>query len=121
VDKPNKSLAFLAYLLSIVGCLYVLFFHRKEKFAVYHAKQSMMLAIVAVIAPVIWIVVAWGLVWIPLAGPLVAAALFSLVIATYLLLAVAWIIGMVYARQAQMKPLPVIGGWAERLFTGKVA
>ena len=121
MEKPNKSLAFLAYLLSIVGCLYVLFFHRGKKFAVYHAKQSMMLAIVAVIAPVIWIVVGWGLVWIPLVGPLVAAALFSLVMATYILLAVVWIVGMVYAQQAKMKPLPVIGEWAERLFSGKVA
>jgi uncharacterized membrane protein len=57
----------------------------------------------------------------PLAGLIVAAALFSLVIGIYIFVGVAWIVGMVCARQAKMKPLPVIGGWAERLFTGKVA
>jgi uncharacterized membrane protein len=117
VSKSSRNLAFLAYLLSIVGWLYVLLFQKKDKFAVYHAKQSMTLTIVAVATPAVWAVVAWILTWIPLAGPLVAAALFAMVIVIYLFLAVAWIVGMVYARQAKMKPLPVIGGWGERVLS----
>jgi uncharacterized membrane protein len=121
VNKPSKHLAFLAYLLSIPGWLYVLLFHRKDKFAVYHAKQSMMLTIFALAAPAAWAVAAWVLTWIPLAGSFVGAALFSLVIAAYFFLGVAWILGMVYALQAKMKPLPMIGGWTERLLAGSRA
>lgn len=121
MSKPSKNLAFIAYLLSVPGWLYVFFFHKKDEFAIYHARQSMMLTIVAVVAPVAWTVVAWGLAWIPLAGSIVAVALFSLVIGIYVFVGAAWIVGMVYTRQAKMKPLPMIGGWAERIFTGKAA
>ena len=118
MNKPSKHLAFLAYLLSIPGWFYVLLFRRNDKFAVYHARQSMTLTIFALAAPAAWAVVAWVLTWIPLAGSFVGVTLFSLVIAAYVFLGVAWILGMVYALQAKMKPLPVIGGWAERLLAG---
>jgi uncharacterized membrane protein len=121
VNKPSKTLAFLAYLLSILGWLYVLLFHKKDKFAVYHARQSMTLTILAVVAPAVWALVAWILTWIPLAGSFVAATLFSLVIAVYVLLAVVWIMGMVYALQDKMEPLPMVGGWTERLLAGSRA
>ena len=58
---------------------------------------------------------AWIVSWIPLAGPIISAALFSLVILIYIFLAVIWVIGMVYALQAKIKPVPVLGGWAERI------
>jgi len=118
VNKPSKHLAFLAYLLSILGWLYVLLFRRNDKFAVYHARQSMTLTIFALAAPAAWAIVAWALTWIPLAGPLVGATLFSLVIAAYVFLGATWVMGMVYALQAKMNPLPLIGGWAERLLAG---
>ena len=115
MSKPSKTLAFLAYLLSILGWLYVLLFHRKDELAFYHARQSMMLTLLAIVTPAVWIVVGWALAWIPLVGPLTAASLFSLTIAIYIFLAVAWIVGMIYALQAKMKPLPIVGGWTERL------
>lgn len=115
MSKPNTGLAFLAYLLSVPGWLYVFLFHRKDELAVYHAKQSMMLTIVAVGAPAVWAIIAWLVAWVPLLGAITAAALFALVILTYILLAVAWILGMVSALRADMKPLPLVGGWAERI------
>jgi uncharacterized membrane protein len=119
VSKPKKLLAFLAYLLPIFGWLYILLFHRRDKFAVYHAKQSLGLTIVAPGALAVWAVIAWIISWLPLAGPIVAAALFSLVIATYMVLVIAWITGMVYALQAKAKPIPVVGGWAQRIPIGE--
>lgn len=118
MSDPKRHLAFLAYLLSIFGSLYVLLFHRKDGFARYHAKQSLGLTIIAVCAPAVWALIAWIAVWIPLVGPVMAAALFSLVIATYIALIVSWFIGMIYALQAEMKPLPLMGGWAQRLPIG---
>ncbi|MCK4472196.1 MAG: hypothetical protein KAW49_10470 [Anaerolineae bacterium] len=113
MSKPKRYLAFLAYLLPIFGWLYVLLFHKKEKFAVYHAKQSMMLTITAIGAQAVWAVIAWVVSWVPFIGPVIAVALFSLVIATYMLLAVVWITGMIYALQAKARPIPVVGGWAQ--------
>lgn len=115
MNEPKKTPAFLAYLLSVFGWLYVLLFRKEDKFAVYHAKQSMMLTIVAIGAPVVWGVVAWIVAWIPLAGSIIAAALFALVILTYIVLGAVWIVGMVYALQAKMKPIPMVGEWAERI------
>lgn len=120
MSKPRRNTAFLAYLLPIFGWLYVLFFHRKDEFALYHAKQSMMLTMTAVGTPAAWVVVAWIVSWFPLAGPIISAALFALVILIYIFLAVDWVIGMVYASQARMQPIPVVGGWAERIPIGKL-
>lgn len=119
MSKPKRHAAFLAYLLPIVGWLYVFLFHRRDEHAVYHAKQSIVLTTTAVGAPAAWAVVAWIVSWIPLAGPIISAALFSLVILIYIFLATTWVIGMVYALQAKMKPVPVLGGWAERISIGE--
>lgn len=120
MSKPRRNAAFLAYLLPIFGWLYVLLFHRKDEFALYHAKQSMMLTMTAVGTPAAWVVVAWIVSWFPLAGPIISAALFALVILIYIFLAIDWVIGMVYASQARMQPIPVVGGWAERIPIGKL-
>ncbi len=120
MSKPGRNAAFLAYLLPILGWLYVLLFRWKDELAVYHAKQSMMLTMTAIGAPAAWAVVAWIVSWLPLAGSIIAAALFALVILVYIFLAVTWVIGMVYALQAKIKPVPVLGGWAERIPIGKL-
>ncbi len=115
MSEPNKILAFLAYLLTVPGWLYILLFRRDDKFAVFHAKQSAVLTLVAIGAPLIWMVVGWILSWIPLVGFILAIALFSLVIAIYAVLIVDWIIGMVFALQLKRTPLPVVGGWARTI------
>lgn len=120
MSKPGRNAAFLAYLLPILGWLYVLLFRWKDELAVYHAKQSMMLTMTAIGAPAAWAVVAWIVSWLPLAGSIIAAALFALVILVYIFLALTWVIGMVYALQAKIKPVPVLGGWAERIPIGKL-
>jgi len=118
VNAPKRHIALIAYLVPIFGWLYVFLFQREDKFAVYHAKQSMILAVTAVAAPVVWAVVAWLLVWVPLVGPAIAAALFALVLLVYMFLVATWVVGMTYALRAKMKPVPVFGGWAERISIG---
>jgi uncharacterized membrane protein len=115
VSKPNRTLAFLAYLLSILGSLYVLFFQRDDRLAAYHAKQSLVLMLTALGAVAAWFVGSWVLCWIPLAGPLLAAALFSQVILLAGFLAAIWVLGMVRALRGTMLPLPFVGKWAERI------
>jgi uncharacterized membrane protein len=74
--SKQRVLAFLACLLSVLGWLYVLLFQRKDKLVVYHAKQSLVLTLVAVGSLVIWFLGTYILSWIPLVGPVIAAATF---------------------------------------------
>ena len=111
----HRVLAFLAYLLSILGSLYVLLFQREDKLAVYHAKQSLGLVLTAIGSIVIWFIGTWVLTWVPLVGPLLAAAAFSQVILTVIFVVVVGVIGMVYALQAKTQPLPLVGKWAEQI------
>ena len=120
MSTSNRYWAFLAYLLSVVGFLFVLLFRPRDPLAVYHARQSLMLALVAVAAPLAWAICAWALGWVPLAGPILAAMLFALVIAAYIALLVGWIVGMVYALRGRMARVPLFGRWAERLPVGRV-
>jgi uncharacterized membrane protein len=108
----------LSYLLLIIGWLFVFLFRREDRFAVYHAKQALLLTIVAGATPLVWAVISWVVTWVPWVGPLVAAASFSLVMLVYVVTVVAWVAGMVYALQARLKPVPVLGRWAERLPIG---
>lgn len=112
----EKYFAFLAYLLSFAGAIYVLFFRpSKEQFARYHAKQSLGLQIIALAVLLGWFVVLWILTWIPYIGFIFGIALFSLVIAAYIALVVAYISGMVYALRGKQQAAPIAGAYAIRL------
>lgn len=114
MNKPQPLPAFLAYLLPVVGWVYVLMFHRQDKFALYHTRQSIALALFLVAATLGVIVVGWVLAWIPYAFVL-SIALFSLVVAAYLFGIIAWCLGLSNALRGHVAPLPISGGWANRL------
>ena len=114
MSKQSRTLAFLAYLLSIPGWLYVLLFQRKDKLALYHAKQALVLTLVVVGSIVVWFLASWVLSWVPLAGPLLAAALFSQIILIGIFVVGLWILGMVYALQTRVRPLPLVGKWRRK-------
>src|SRR3954470_8591784 len=59
VSQSSRYLAFISYLLSLPGALFVLLARRDDPFAVYHAGRSLRLAIIAVAAPLAWAAVAW--------------------------------------------------------------
>ncbi len=116
MKTSSKLSAFLAYLLLIIGWLYVFLFRRDDEFALYHAKQSVMLVIMAIAAPLVWLVAGWVISLIPFVGFIIAVAVFSLVIMVEIALMIAWIVGMVNAWRAKAKPVPFVGSWAERMF-----
>jgi uncharacterized membrane protein len=115
VKSSSRISAFLAYLLPIVGWIYVLLLRQKDSFAVYHTRQSIALILAAVMAPLAWAVVGWILAWVPILGAMAAAGLFALVVALWLFLLAAWIVGMVNALQGRQKPPPLVGRWADNL------
>jgi uncharacterized membrane protein len=104
----------LAYLVPVIGWLYVIFFQRKNSLAIYHLKQSIGLVVFLVVATAGWFAIAWVLAWIPFLDVL-GIALFSIVILAYLLGGVAWLLGLSNALRARMAPLPLFGERASHL------
>jgi uncharacterized membrane protein len=113
-NQTSRFSALVAYLLPVLGWLYVLIFQRKDRFALYHAKQAAMITIVAILAPLVWLVGGWLLMFLPY-GAILAMALFSLVIAIYFFLLYLCILGMANVSQTKIKRLPLIGEWGEQL------
>ncbi|MFN8489670.1 MAG: hypothetical protein U0350_18950 [Caldilineaceae bacterium] len=116
MQKPNRTLAFIAYLLPIVGPLLVFLFNRRNLFSLYHACQSLTITLGLVIMPFGWLVLSWLLIWVPLIGSVLAASLFTLVMAAYLALIIGWVLGFINSLRAKQAAIPVFGGWGERLF-----
>ena len=114
MEKPNRLLALLMYLLPVIGPVAVIVWWRKDPLVLYHAYQSLALAAGAVAAPLAWAIGAWVVGWIPWAGSLLAAIAFSLVIAAYIGIIVGWIAGMLLALRGELRPVPMFGAWGER-------
>ena len=114
-SSNSKLAAFLAYLLPILGWVYVFAFYRKDKFAMFHTKQAITIILMAIVGPIVWAVIAWVLALIPWIGGPLAISLFALVIALYIALLIVWLMGLLHAWRAKLKPLPLVGSWAARL------
>jgi uncharacterized membrane protein len=97
----GKLYAILAYVLNIVGFILVLVAKKDNKFAMFHAKQSLVLSIGWIIA---WVFI--GV--IPLIGPFVGGLL---LVALFVL----WIMGIINAASGAEKNLPVIGDLAAKI------
>jgi uncharacterized membrane protein len=98
----GKLWAFLAYLLSIIGFVLVILLQKNNKFAMYHAKQSLVLFITAVIISIVGTV-------IPVIGWFIIIPLGNL------LVLVLWIVGIINALTGKEKPLPLIGKFADKM------
>lgn len=119
MEKRNDALfAVLAYVVPILGPLYVLLARKVRPEAVPHPLQALVLHLSVPVLPLLWAVVAWTISWIPLGGPLVGASLFALVILAYIFAAVCWVIGVVHAIQGKPVLLPLVWdlsrGWLLR-------
>ena len=115
MNSPKRFSAILTYVLLVIGWAYVLILDRKNEFAIYHTRQSIMLVLVAIGSFIVWAVFAWLISLIPLVGAFVAASTFSLVISAILAVIFGWVMGIIHAARAEWKPVPFFGGWANRL------
>ena len=113
-NASPKISAFVAYLLPIVGWIYVLFFQRKSQFALFHTRQAVGLFLFLVAAFGAWVVIGYVLAWVPF-GFVASMALFTVVITAFIYGIVAWIIGMVNALQGKVALLPIFGKMANNL------
>jgi len=117
VQKPNRVLAFISYLIPFLGSIITIGAARRNAFALYHACQALVLFLAAVLLPIGWLVVAWSAAWIPIAGPTFSAASFSVVMFGSVALVLIWLAGLANTlRSDQLKRLFIVGKWGERLF-----
>jgi uncharacterized membrane protein len=102
VSGESKLFAFLSYFFGFIGFIIVLLARKNDKYAMYHAKQSLVLNISAIII----YVCGW---FIPVIGWFIILPL------GYLFIAILWIIGIIRALTGSEKPLPWIGKYGENL------
>ncbi len=90
VVSEGKIWAFIAMFFGILGFLIVLLAKRDNSYAMYYAKQSLVLFIFSVIVS-----------FIPIVGWIISL--------------VFWVLGWVYALSGKEKPLPLIGQFADKI------
>ena len=103
VTSESKLLAFLCYCpgIILIGILIVLLSKKEDRYAVYHAKQGLVLLLGAII-------VSFACGIIPGIGWFVFFPIAELVIFVLM------VIGIINAFSGELKPLPIIGQFADK-------
>jgi uncharacterized membrane protein len=96
----SKLFAFLAVLLSIIGFVIALVARRDDKYVIYYAKQSLVLFIACLIIGVIG--------WVPIIGWI----MYPILVIIWVVL---WIVAMIYSLSGNMKPVPIIGNFGDKI------
>ena len=99
--EEGKVFAILSYLIPLFVLVPLIM--KNNEFSLYHAKQCLMILIIAVASSVLNVIpclgqIVWLVVW-------VALIVFD-------------VIGLMNAIKGQMKPLPLVGKWGEEWFKG---
>jgi uncharacterized membrane protein len=112
----DRRFAALAYILPIVGGLLGLALDSGNPLTRVHARQSIATVIALILSFFLWAAVGYVLSLIPIAGPIVAIALFSLVIAMAAFLAANWIFSFIMALRGEERTIPFANRVALRIF-----
>jgi uncharacterized membrane protein len=99
-EDKKKIYAFLGVFLTIIGFIIVLATKKEDKYAMHYGKQGLILFFA-------WIVV-WVFAMIPLIGQIFG---WIVEIGWFIL----WVIGIVYSLSGEMKDIPFIGQFAEKI------
>ena len=115
--KPNRLLAvaIVSDSYSRTGCRRVFLIARTCLRCIMPARRLRWL-LLAVLLPLGWIVLSWAIAWVPMAGPTLGAAMFTIVMAGLVTALVLTIVGIANALNARMTPLFLVGRRGERLF-----
>lgn len=104
MGKDSKLFAFLGVFLTVIGFIIVYATQKKDKYAMFYAKQGLILFIVWVI----FSIASWIFMMIPFVGWVISTIL-------WILLIVAWVIGIIYSLSDEMKEIPIIGSFAKMI------
>lgn len=101
-NSESKIFAFLGVFLTIIGFVIVMLVRKDDKYAMYYAKQGLVLFIAGLLVWVISVVLAFLLIGF-IIGPILN-----------IILLILWVIGIIYSLSGEMKPIPLIGKFAEK-------
>jgi len=102
--EEGKVFAFLGIFLTVIGFIVVLLAKKENKYAMFYAKQGLVLFIAYVIVAVANMI----LMWIPFLGWLIMVLL-------WLGLLILWVIGIIYSLSGEEKDIPLIGEFARKI------
>ncbi len=121
--KPEaRHFAVLAYILPVIGGLIGLMADGQNRLTRFHAQQSIAAVLALLLAFLVWAVLGYLISLIPIAGPIVAIALFSLVIAMAIFMAANWLISLAaVALRGGERTIPLANRIAIRLFGSETA
>jgi len=103
-NDDTKAYAFLATFLSIVGFIIAILTKKDDKYVMHYAKQSLVLFIAWVIVGIVSAI----LHLIPVIGGVISWIL-------YTLMTILWIVSWVYALSGEIKYLPAIGKFGDKI------
>lgn len=109
--EDGKAFAFLGVFLGLIGFVIVLLTKKENKYAMYYAKQGLVLTIACIIVWIpLWIIL-FILAFIPVIGWIFGWILAAVFWVFFLVL---WFIGWINALSGVEKPIPLIGQFGEK-------
>jgi uncharacterized membrane protein len=112
MNNDSKLYGALAYSLSFFTGILMLFIKPEDKFVKFHALQSILLGIVAIVLSIVLSIVT-GILWfIPIIGWLLNLIVYSVLMLGSLIL---WLFLMWKAYQGEKWMVPVVGEQAEKM------
>lgn len=122
-ESPDERriYAVMAYALPLIGGVIGLLVDGANPLTRAHARQSIGAALTLILAFFAWAVGGYIISLIPIAGPILAIAMFSLVIAMALFLAANWLLSLVMALRGTERAIPIANRVVARLFRSEAA
>ena len=99
----SKLFAFLGVLLTIIGYILIHFTHKNDKYAMYYAKQGLVIFIAWIIAAI----AVWIFSFVPVVGGIIGTVLWAVTLAL-------WVIGLIYSLSGEEQDIPLIGEFAKK-------
>lgn len=121
-SEQGRLFAVLAYILPVIGGVIGLVADGGNSLTRFHARQSIAAVLTLIMAFLVWAVGGYLISLIPIAGPILAIALFSLVIAMAIFLAANWLVSLaVVALRGEERTIPVANRLVARHFGSEPA
>jgi len=108
----DKVFAFLGVFLTVIGFLIVMLTKKDSKYAMYYGKQGLVLFISWIVAWIAGLVVGAIFGMIPILGWIFSILIGLVIWGGFLIL---WVIGLIYSLSGEMKPIPIVGQFADKI------
>ena len=112
----DKTVAIISYI-TIIGFIIAIVMHgsNKTKLGAFHLRQVLGFIISSFAIGIGAMIVVFVLAFIPVVGPIIAMLTWGAMGLTFFVM---WLLGLIAAVNGQQKPIPVIGDYYQKWFSG---